>query len=762
MTKVLKRDGREEVVAFDKILRRIAALAEGLPRVDPVRIAQRVVQGVHDGVRTSELDDLAAETAAALSDQHPDYASLAARVTVSNLHKMTQGSLDAVAHVLADDVRAFAEEHRAAIEAAFVWERDYRYDYFGFRTLERSYLTRDADGRVVERPQVMLMRVALGIHCGDLPAALETYDLMSRGVFTHATPTMFNGGTASSHLASCFLLPVADDSIEGIFETQKTCALISKSAGGIGFSVSNVRASGARIASTGGRSNGLLPMLRCFEATARYVDQGGGKRKGAFAAYLEPWHADVRVFLDLKKNHGAEELRARDLFYGLWIPDLFMRRVEADASWSLFCPSRCPDLVDLHGAAFDARYEAYEAEPGVAVATMRAQELWFAILDAQIETGTPYMLYKDACNRKSNQRHLGTIRSSNLCTEVVQYSSVDEIAVCNLASLALPSFVAEGGDGFDHDALAAAVAVVTRNLNRVVDRNHYACEAARRSNLRHRPLGIGVQGLADVFALLGLSFDSPEARTLNRDIFETIYHASLAASCALAERDGAYETYPGSPLSEGLLQFDLWGVTPSSGRWDWAALRARIAAHGVRNSLLVAPMPTASTAQILGNNECFEPFTSNLYVRRVLAGEFAVVNRHLVRRLEALGLWDERMRARIVAGHGSVQHIAEVPDDVKRLFRTVWEMSMRTLLDMAADRGAFCDQSQSLNLFVAEPTHAKLTSMHFYGWRLGLKTGMYYLRTRPAAEAVQVSVPVEVAQQDACRRDDPACVACSA
>ena len=764
MTTVVKRDGRREDVSFDKILRRVQALADGLKAADTVRVAQRVVQGVRDGVTTVELDELAAQTAAALAAQHPDYAHLAARISVSNLHKQTEASVRAVFPFLADDVRAFCEAHRETLDAALVWSRDFQYDYFGFKTLEKSYLLRGADGKVVERPQVMHLRVACGIHCGDVDAVLETYDLTSRGVFTHATPTMFNAGTKAPHLASCFLLPVADDSIVGIADTWKRCAVISKSAGGIGFSTSNVRATGSAIRSTGGRSNGLLPMLRVFDAIGRYVDQGGGKRKGAFAAYLEPWHADVRVFLDMKKNHGMDELRARDLFYALWIPDLFMKRVEANAEWTLFCPSKCPDLVDLVGEAFEARYAEYEAA-GVGVATLKAQELWFAILDAQIETGTPYMLYKDACNRKSNQQNLGTIRSSNLCTEIVQYSSADEVAVCNLASIALPRFVVahdqEGGVTewwFDHVALAAAVRVVTRNLNKVIDRNAYPLEETRRSNLRHRPVGMGVQGLADVFMMLDLPFDSDEARDLNRDIFETIYYAAVDASCDLAERDGAYESYAGSPAAQGKLQFDLWGVDPADGgvKWDWSALKTRVAAHGLRNSLLVAPMPTASTAQILGNVEAFEPITSNLYVRRVLSGEFVVINKHLVKTLESLGMWTEDVRLAIIAGNGSVQHVPGIPDHVKKVYKTAWEMSMRTLLTLSADRGPYVDQSQSLNLFVAAPTHAKLSSMHFYGWKQGLKTGMYYLRTKPAADAVKVTVPVEVTESHA------ECLSCSA
>jgi ribonucleoside-diphosphate reductase alpha subunit len=784
---VVKRDGRKEPVSFDKILRRVWSLCTGLEAADfqqrtphdppraAVLVAQKVVQGVHPDVKTRALDDLAAETAAVMAVQHPDYARLAARIAVSNLHKQTAPSIRAVYHALADDVRGFAEEHRKAIDAALDFARDLQaYDFFGYKTLERSYLLRDDDGRVVERPQVMLMRVALGIHCGDLEGALDTYRRLSRGEFTHATPTMFNAGTKNPTLASCFLLPVTDDSIDGIFETLKRCAAISKSAGGIGLSASNVRPQGSRIRSTGGRSTGLLPMLRVYDMTARYVDQGGGKRKGGFAVYLEPWHADMRVFLDMKKNHGDDELRARDLFYALWIPDLFMKRVEAKGTWSFFCPDKCPDLVDLHGPAFEARYEEYEATEGCAVGRVPAQDLWFAILDAQMETGTPYMLYKDACNAKSNQRNLGTIRSSNLCTEVVQFSSADEIAVCNLASVALPTCVATAGiPFFDHAKLADTVRVVTRNLNKVIDRSAYALPQARASNMRHRPIGIGVQGLADVFVMLDLTFDGAGARALNREIFETIYFAALEASCALAARDGPYASFDTSPAAQGKLQFDLWEerdaalrVPLTEARWDWPGLRARVADVGLRNSLLVAPMPTASTAQILGNNECFEPFTSNMYTRRVLAGEFAVTNKHLVKRLEGLGLWTDEMRTAIIAANGSVQGIAAVPDHIKDLFKTAWEMSMRTLIDMSADRAPFIDQSQSLNLWMAAPTHAKLSSMHFYAWGKGLKTGMYYLRTRPAVDAIKVTVPVEAvaksAPAPACRRDDPECEACSA
>lgn len=771
MATVVRRDGTREPVQFDKILARVAAQCVELARVDAVRVAQRVVQGVHDGVTTRALDELASETAAALACEHPEYSTLAARIAITRLHKSTSASFACVHHVLSDEVRAFAETHADVIDKALVFERDLsQYDYFGFKTLERSYLTRGGvtGDEVIERPQVLLMRVSLGIHCGDLEAALETYDYMSRSVFTHATPTMFNSGTRGANLASCFLLPIIDDSIGGIFETTKRCALISKSAGGIGFSVSNVRAKGSRIASTGGKSSGLLPMLQVFERTARYVDQGGGKRPGAFAAYLEPWHADVRTFLDMKKNHGAEELRARDLFYALWIPDLFMRRVAEDTDWTLFCPSKCPDLIDKYGVDFDTAYEDYERTPGCAVDKVRAQELWLAILDAQIETGTPYMLYKDACNLKSNQKNLGTIRSSNLCTEIIQYSASDEIATCNLASLSLPAFLEEDGTTFSYGLLARATSIVTRNLNKVIDRNVYACTEAHASNMRHRPIGIGIQGLADVFARLSMSFDGPEAREMNKRIFETIYFASLSASCALAAAHGTYESYEGSPASKGLLQFDLWKEEKvhHSGLWDWESLKEQIKEHGLRNSLLVAPMPTASTAQIMGNNECFEPFTSNVYVRRVRAGEFPLVNKHLVRDLEARGLWSEAMRRHIIASDGSVQGIATVPDDLKAVYKTAWEMSMRTIIDMAADRGVYVDQSQSMNLFVAHPTHRALSSMHMHAWKKGLKTGMYYLRTRAAAEAVQVTIPVNVSDTvpltTACRRDDPGCLACSA
>tara|TARA_B110001450_G_scaffold254688_1_gene280559 strand:+ start:4462 stop:6759 length:2298 start_codon:yes stop_codon:yes gene_type:complete len=763
-TTIIKRNGDREDVHFDKILTRIRAQSIGLSRVDPVRISKRVVQGVCDGVTTAALDELAADTAASLCSVHPEYSTLAARIAISRLHKETSGKMDDLHHMLDETCIHFICDNYDTIHSALVWDRDFDYDYFGFRTLTRSYLIRDASGEhIVERPQQMYMRIAIGIHCGDIKRVLETYENLSLRRFTHATPTMFNAGTKFPHLASCFLLPIGDDSIEGIMETNKRCALISKSAGGIGFSVSNVRSSGSRIHSTGGISSGLLPMLRCFEATARYVDQGGGKRKGAFAAYLEPWHPDIFTFLDMKKNHGIDELRARDLFYALWIPDLFMRRVQENGTWSLFCPYTCPDLVDMYGATFDAAYIEYENTPNVAARTVNAQDLWFAILDAQIESGNPYLLYKDACNEKSNQKNLGTIRSSNLCTEIVQYSSDTEIAVCNLASISLPSCIDENG-AFSHTQLADTIRIMTRNLNRVIDRNAYARKEARYSNLRHRPIGLGVQGLADVFALLNLPFDGKMARKLNTEIFETIYFAALEMSCQLAIDDGSYASYNGSPMSMGILQMDMWdgGIDKCSERWDWKALRARIAQYGVRNSLLVAPMPTASTAQILGNNECFEPFTSNIYVRNVLAGEYTVVNKHLVRALDDLGLWDDDMRQNIIAGEGSVQGIPGIPDGIKTVFKTAWEISMRAVLDMSADRGVFVDQSQSLNLFVSEPNHKSLSSMHFYGWKLGLKTGVYYLRTRAAASAVKVTVDANRVATAVCSRTGPDCIACSA
>jgi len=750
---VVKRDGRRETILFDKITSRIEKLCYGLNRdyVQPVEVAKKVIVGMYDGIATTRLDELAAETAASLTAMHPDYALLAARIAISNLHKETLKSfsetMKALYHyidpatgqkapLLADEVMQVVNQNAEQLDSAIIYSRDYDYDYFGFKTLERSYLLK-MNGKVAERPQHLLMRVAVGIHQSDIAAAIKTYELMSEKWYTHATPTLFNAGTPKPQLSSCFLLSLKEDSIDGIYDTLKQTAKISQSAGGIGLSIHNVRATGSYIRGTNGTSNGVVPMLRVFNDTARYVDQGGGKRKGSFAIYLEPWHADIFDFLDLKKNHGKEELRARDLFFALWIPDLFMKRVEENGKWSLFCPNEAPGLHDCWGDEFEALYRRYEQEDR-ARKTVDAQELWFAILESQIETGTPYMLYKDAANRKSNQQNLGTIRSSNLCTEIIEYTSADEVAVCNLASVALPRFVTSDLQ-FDHQKLYEITYTVTRNLNKVIDVNYYPVEEARRSNMRHRPIGIGVQGLADVFILMRHPFESPEARKLNREIFETLYFASMSASCDMAREEGAYESYAGSPLSRGMFQFDLWGVTPSK-RWDWDELRARVAQYGARNSLLLAPMPTASTSQILGNNECFEPYTSNIYSRRVLSGEFVVVNKHLLHDLVSEGLWNLALKDKIVAANGSVQNIKEIPEHLRELYRTAWEIKQKTIIDMAADRGAFICQSQSMNVFMTDVNFAKLTSMHFYAWKAGLKTGMYYLRTKAAAQAVKFTV----------------------
>ncbi len=749
--RVIKRNGKHESVKFDKITARIEKLSYSLsPLVNVIDVAKKVIEGIYDGVSTTELDNLAAETAASLTTKHPDYALLASRIAVSNLHKNTTKSfsetmrrlhkyVDAASGkhlpMIADDVMQIIEANAELLDSSIIYDRDFGFDYFGFKTLEKSYLLR-IDGKVVERPQHMYMRVAIGIHKNDIENAIKTYNLMSERWFTHATPTLFNAGTPKPQMSSCFLLTMKDDSIDGIYDTLKQTAKISQSAGGIGLSIHNVRATGSYIGGTNGTSNGLVPMLRVFNDTARYVDQGGGKRKGAFAIYLEPWHADVFEFLDLRKNHGKEELRARDLFYALWICDLFMKRVEADGEWSLFCPNEAPGLQDCFGEEFEALYERYEAE-GRARKTIKAQELWFAILESQIETGTPYMLYKDAANSKSNQQNLGTIKSSNLCTEIMEYTSPDEVAVCNLASLALPRFVNDGK--FDFEKLYEVTYHVAENLNRIIDDNYYPVEEARTSNMRHRPIGLGVQGLADVFILLRLPFESDMAKMLNKNIFETLYFAAMTASKDLAKTEGAYETFAGSPLSKGQFQFDMWSVQPTD-RHDWEGLRKEVMEYGVRNSLLVAPMPTASTSQILGNNECFEPYTSNIYTRRVLSGEFIIVNKHLLKDLVQLGLWNNTMKNNIIANNGSVQHINEIPADIKELYKTVWEIKQRNIIDMAADRGAYICQSQSLNLFVDNPTAAKLTSMHFYAWKKGLKTGMYYLRTQAAAQAVQFTI----------------------
>ena len=762
---VIKRDGRRESVKFDKVTARIEKLSYGLDTnyIQPIEVAKKVVSGIYDGVTTAELDNLAAETAASMTTKHPDYAILAARIAISNLHKNTLKSFSATmkrlytyvdsktgenASLLSKEVYEVIRQNASLFDSTIIYDRDYGYDYFGYKTLEKSYLLK-VDGKIVERPQHMLMRVAIGIHQEDVQAAIETYNLLSEKWFTHATPTLFNAGTPKPQMSSCFLLTMKEDSINGIYDTLKNCALISQSAGGIGLSIHDVRATGSYIKGTNGVSNGIVPMLRVFNDTARYVDQGGGKRKGSFAIYMEPWHADIFDFLDLKKNHGKEEQRARDLFYALWIPDLFMKRVEANDTWSLFDPHECPGLSDTHSAEFEKLYEQYELE-GKARKTIKAQDLWFAIMESQIETGTPYMLYKDHANSKSNQKNLGTIKSSNLCTEIIEYTSPDEVAVCNLASIALPKFIEPGKDGFlrfDHQKLYEITKVITRNLNKIIDLNYYPIPEAERSNKRHRPIGIGVQGLADAFCMLRMPFDSDEARQLNKDVFETIYFGAMESSMELAKEHGAYESWAGSPISQGIFQFDMWGVKPESNRWNWEKLRKEVVQNGVRNSLLLAPMPTASTSQILGNNECFEPFTSNIYVRRVLSGEFVVVNKYLLKDLVKLGLWNEEMKNNLVRASGSIQPIPNIPQHIKDLYKTAWEIKQRSLLDMSADRGAFICQSQSLNIFMEEANFGKLTSMHFYAWKKGLKTGMYYLRTRAASDPVQFTLSKQAEPQ---------------
>ena len=765
---VVKRDGHKEPVMFDKITDRIKKLCYGLnDMVDAVKVAMRVIEGLYDGVTTSELDNLAAETAASMTVSHPDYAQLAARIAISNLHKNTNKSFSETmsemyhyvnprtnqeAPLISEEVHQVIQENAAFLDSHIIYTRDFNYDYFGFKTLERSYLLR-INGKIVERPQHMLMRVAVGIHLNDMDAAIETYELMSKKFFTHATPTLFNAGTPKPQMSSCFLLTMKDDSIDGIYDTLKQTAKISQSAGGIGLAIHNVRATGSYIRGTNGTSNGIVPMLRVFNDTARYVDQGGGKRKGSFAIYIETWHADIFEFLDLKKNTGKEEMRARDLFFAMWTSDLFMKRVEEDTTWTLMCPNECPGLDNLYGEEFEALYTSYEAQ-GKGRKTIKARELWEKILESQIETGTPYMLYKDAANRKSNQKNLGTIRSSNLCTEIIEYTSADEIAVCNLASISLPMFVENGA--FNHELLYNVTKRVTRNLNKVIDRNYYPVIEAENSNMRHRPVGLGVQGLADAFIMLRLPFTSDEAKKLNQEIFETLYFAAVTASMEMAKEEGPYSTYEGSPISKGEFQHNLWGLKDEelSGRWDWAGLRKEVLKNGVRNSLLVAPMPTASTSQILGNNEAFEPYTSNIYTRRVLSGEFIVVNKHLLNDLVERGLWNETLKQEIMRHNGSVQNIERIPSDLKELYKTVWEMSMKDIIDMSRHRGYFIDQSQSLNLFMQDANYAKLTSMHFYAWKSGLKTGMYYLRTKSAVDAIKFTLnndkqaePIEVQEQ---------------
>jgi ribonucleoside-diphosphate reductase alpha chain len=751
---VVKRDGHREPVMFDKITDRISKLCYGLnDLVDSVKVAMRVIEGLYDGVSTSELDNLAAETAASMTVSHPDYALLAARIAVSNLHKNTTKSFSETmsdlhkyvnprtgkhSPLLADDVFEIIQKNAKELDSTIIYNRDFNYDYFGFKTLERSYLLK-INGKIAERPQHMLMRVSIGIHKEDIASAIETYELMSKKFFTHATPTLFNSGTPKPQMSSCFLLTMKDDSIDGIYDTLKQTAKISQSAGGIGLAIHNIRATGSYISGTNGTSNGIVPMLRVFDMTARYVDQGGGKRKGSFAMYIEPWHADIMDFLDLRKNFGKEEMRTRDLFLGMWIPDLFMKRVEEDTTWTLMCPNECTGLSDTHSEEFEALYLKYESE-GKGRKTVKAREIWEKILESQVETGLPYMLYKDAANRKSNQKNLGTIRSSNLCTEIIEYTSPDEVAVCNLASISLPMFVENGV--FNHEKLYDVTKRVTYNLNKVIDRNYYPVIEAENSNMRHRPVGLGVQGLADAFILLRMPFTSDEAKKLNQEIFETLYFAAVTASMELAKIEGPYSTYEGSPISKGEFQYNLWGLNDNdlSGRWNWDALRTEVLAHGVRNSLLVAPMPTASTSQILGNNEAFEPYTSNIYTRRTLSGEFIVVNKHLLEDLVKLGIWNDDLKQEIMRHNGSVQNIDIIPQDIKDLYKTVWEMSMKDILDMSRQRGYFIDQSQSLNLFMENANFAKLTSMHFYAWKSGLKTGMYYLRTKSAVDAIKFTL----------------------
>jgi ribonucleoside-diphosphate reductase alpha chain len=772
---VLKRDGKKEAVKFDKITARIIKMCYGLdPLVSPEAVAMKVIEGIYDGVSTTDLDNLAAEVAAAKTMEHPDYALLASRIAVSNLHKETKKTFSEVmedlyryidpktgqnASLLADDVYQVIQEHKEVLDSSIIYDRDFRYDYFGFKTLTRSYLLR-LNGDIAERPQHMLLRVAIGIHKSDINQALKTYNLMSEGWFTHATPTLFNAGTPKPQMSSCFLLTMKDDSIEGIYDTLKSCAQISQSAGGIGLAIHNIRATGSYIKGTNGTSNGIVPMLRVYNDTARYVDQGGGKRKGSFAMYIEPWHADVFDFLDLKKNTGKEEMRARDLFYALWIPDLFMKRVEENGEWTLMCPHECPGLSDAYGAEFEKLYTSYEAA-GKGRKTIKAQELWFKVLESQIETGTPYMLYKDAANEKSNQKNLGTIKSSNLCTEIMEYTAPDEIAVCNLASLALPKYVTEDGK-FDHDKLFEVTYQATINLNRIIDGNYYPVEEARNSNMRHRPIGLGVQGLADAYIMMRYPFESEEAKALNREIFETIYYAAMTASKDLAKAEGPYETFAGSPVSQGIFQYDMWGVTPTN-RWEWDVLKEEVMKHGVRNSLLLAPMPTASTAQILGNNECFEPYTSNIYTRRVLSGEFIIVNKHLLKDLVKEGLWSNEMRQKLMQSNGSVQNIHEIPQYIKDLYKTAWEISQKAIIEQAAERGAYICQSQSLNIFMENANFGKLTSMHFYGWKKGLKTGMYYLRTKAATDAIKFTVDKTVTAEPTAAEleEQAAAIACS-
>jgi len=748
--RVIKRSGRVEDMKFDNVTNRIKNLTYGLSEnCDSSKVAQQVFSSMYDQITAQEIDTLSAEICVGMITSDPDYEILATRIVASNIQKVCPNNFHLAmrkllkAGIITEEVSEVAFKVKDNIDS----DRDFDFGYFGIKTLEKSYLQR-VDGRLVETPQYMFMRVAIGIHGKDIPAVIETYDKMSQGLFIHATPTLFNAGTPRPQMSSCFLIANKGDSIDGIYGTLTECAQISKWAGGIGMHIHDIRSNKSRIRGTNGQSDGIIPMLRVFNATARYVNQAG-RRKGSIAVYIEPWHADILDFLELRLNQGDEEARCRDLFSALWIPDLFMKRVEENGNWSLFCPDKAKGLSDVYGKEFEELYTKYEEE-GLANTTLPAADLWKAILRSQTETGTPYMLYKDACNSKSNQKNLGVIKSSNLCTEIIEYTDKDETSVCNLASIALPKYVNKETRTFDYDRLHEVTKVVTKNLNRVIDRNFYPVETAKRSNMRHRPIGLGVQGLADVFILCGLPFDCEESRTMNAHIFETIYHASLEASSELAEVDGSYETFDGSPASQGILQPDMWeGETKFSGRYDWDAMRERVKTKGLRNSLLLAPMPTASTAQILGNNECFEPYTTNIYLRRTLAGEFVVVNNHLVNALKERGLWSKEMKDLMVKAGGSIQNIVDIPDDIKTLYKTVWEISQKCIIDMAADRGRFIDQSQSMNLFMESPTMSKLSSMHMYAWKAGLKTGMYYLRSKAKARPIQFSL-------------EPDCVACSA
>jgi ribonucleoside-diphosphate reductase alpha subunit len=752
---VIKRTGKKEKVDPVKIKERLQTLMNNLNEkfINLDLVVAKVVQGIYDGVTTEILDNLSAETCAYMNIVHPDYSKLAARIVISNLHKETKDDFYEVcenlhnykdklgrpAPLINDRLLQVVNDNRQKIQNTIKYERDFIFDYFGFKTLEKSYLLR-IDNVVFERPQHMFMRVSLGIHYEDVDAAIETYDLMSNFWFIHASPTLFNSGTVKPQMSSCFLLQMKDDSIEGIYDTLKLTAQISKSAGGIGFSIHNIRAKDSYVRGTNGVSNGIIPMLRVFNATARYVDQGGGKRKGAFAVYLEPWHADIFDFLNLKKNHGKEEQRARDLFYALWVPDIFMRRVESNENWTLMCPNECPGLSDVYGEEFERLYTHYE-QTGKGRKEIKAQQLWSAIIESQTETGTPYMLYKDHANRKSNQKNLGTIKCSNLCTEIMEYTSPEEVAVCNLASISLPKFV-RSDKTFDYEALEKVTRVITRNLNKVIDLNYYPVEEARYSNFKHRPIGIGVQGFADAFLKMRICFESDESMETNEKIFETIYYSAVSESLELAKKFGPYESFKGSPVSQGLLQFDMWDKTPSD-RYDWNTLKEEIKKYGVRNSLLIAPMPTASTSQILGNNESFEPYTSNIYIRRVLSGEFVMINSHLVKDLISIDLWNSSVKTQIIANNGSIQKIKEIPDNLKKLYKTVWEISQKKIIDLAVGRAPFIDQSQSLNIHLADPSFSKITSMHFYAWKVGLKTGMYYLRSRPAVDAIKFTLNVE-------------------